>query len=146
MTRAEYRAYLASREWAVLKEHVRARSGGRCERCREGDHEQTHHLTYERIGHEHLEDLLGVCEACHLFLSAKSDIDPLEDGGLPDAHKRIDWAGFVRCQCGTDRIIEVAYALDDRLRLDALCANGHRFRMAVVFSSVGQGLLVCFDA
>lgn len=76
MTRAERHAYLASREWALLKEQVRVRSGGCCERCAVGDHEQTHHVTYERLGHERLDDLLGVCEACHLYLSGKSDDDP----------------------------------------------------------------------
>lgn len=37
-----------------------------------------HHLTYEHIGNEPLEDLQGLCRACHDFLSAESDIDPAE--------------------------------------------------------------------
>jgi hypothetical protein len=76
MTRAEYQRYLASREWAVLKEQVRQRSRGLCERCARRPYEQTHHVTYERIGAEHLDDLLGVCGLCHEYLSAKRASDP----------------------------------------------------------------------
>jgi len=72
-----YQAYLASREWALLKRQVRERSGGKCERCG-ADQEATHHLTYERIGEERLEDLQAVCNACHEYLSGLSDIDPTE--------------------------------------------------------------------
>jgi hypothetical protein len=76
MTKAEYHRYLASREWAVLKTQVRARDGGTCERCGRGAHAHTHHLTYERLGHERLEDLQGLCAACHAFLSGQTDEDP----------------------------------------------------------------------
>lgn len=73
----DYQTYLASREWAVKKNLVRQRSGGICERCHLGPHEQTHHLTYKNIGNEPLEDLQGVCRPCHEYLSAKSEFDPL---------------------------------------------------------------------
>ncbi len=72
-----YKKYLASREWAERKEAVKKRDAGRCERCGVGHHESVHHLTYEHIGHEPLEDLQGVCNACHEFLSAKSSDDPV---------------------------------------------------------------------
>jgi len=74
-----YKEYLASREWALLKEHVRQRSHGWCERCAVGLYEQTHHVTYERVGRELLTDLLAVCRECHEFLSAKSTKDPSEN-------------------------------------------------------------------
>jgi hypothetical protein len=79
MDKSEYQKYLCSREWALLKEQVRARCHGYCERCRDGKYESTHHLTYERVGSEELEDLLAVCGNCHKFLSAKSKIDPIEE-------------------------------------------------------------------
>jgi hypothetical protein len=80
MTRAEYQKYLASREWAVLKRQVRERSRGKCERCHRRPHEQTHHLTYERLGAELLEDLQGLCETCHEYVSGRRHVDP---AGLP---------------------------------------------------------------
>lgn len=76
MERSEYQKYLASREWAILKKKVRLRSGGKCERCLAGNHDATHHLTYERIGSERLEDLQAVCSSCHEFLAGESDNDP----------------------------------------------------------------------
>lgn len=76
MVRVDYHEYLASREWALKKRAVFQRSAGRCERCHIFKHTQTHHLTYERIGHEELTDLQGLCDGCHAFVSAKSDVDP----------------------------------------------------------------------
>jgi len=78
MTRAERFRYLASREWALLREKVRARCGGVCERCNKRPFEQTHHRTNERYGHERLDDLQGVCEPCHEYESAKRRHDPRE--------------------------------------------------------------------
>ncbi len=74
--REKYQHYLASREWAVLKEAVRKRSGGTCERCLINEASQVHHQTYERIYQEPLEDLIHLCVSCHKFLSGKSDQDP----------------------------------------------------------------------
>ena len=76
MKKSEYHRYLASREWALLKNRVKERSKGKCERCLVGNHAATHHLTYERIGHERLEDLQGVCEECHKYLSGEGSVDP----------------------------------------------------------------------
>jgi hypothetical protein len=75
----DYKRYLASREWALKKEAVRKRSGGWCERCYVRTHESTHHLTYAHIGNEPLDDLLGVCNQCHEYLSAKRQDDPSDD-------------------------------------------------------------------
>lgn len=75
----KYQLYLASREWAVLKEAVRARSGGKCERCLYAPGEQVHHQTYERVYAERLDDLLHVCAPCHEFVSGKRQDDPIHD-------------------------------------------------------------------
>jgi hypothetical protein len=45
--RFDWQVYFASREWALLKEQVRQRSRGHCERCEMGAYEQTHHLNYK---------------------------------------------------------------------------------------------------
>jgi hypothetical protein len=76
VTRSERHRYYASREWALLKERVRERSGGNCERCGDRPYEQTHHLTYERLGNELLEDLQGLCAQCHEYVSGKTSEDP----------------------------------------------------------------------
>jgi len=72
----DYKRYLASREWALLKNAVRERCGGRCERCLERVYAQTHHITYDTIGHEDLDDLAGLCRPCHAYLSGRTHEDP----------------------------------------------------------------------
>jgi Uracil DNA glycosylase superfamily len=76
MNKSEYQEYLASREWALLREAVRRRSGGYCERCRIANIDAVHHKTYQRVGHEQLDDLMAICEPCHGFLSGKRHYDP----------------------------------------------------------------------
>lgn len=75
----KYAAYLCSREWGVLKQAVRVRTGGKCERCVLNDIESVHHLTYERKYAERLTDLQGLCDRCHKFTHGLSDDDPLWD-------------------------------------------------------------------
>lgn len=77
--RERYQRYLCSREWAVLKEAVRRRCGGVCERCNHFPMDHTHHLTYARKYNERLEDLAGWCVGCHEFTHGKRDRDPRLD-------------------------------------------------------------------
>jgi hypothetical protein len=90
-------AYMASREWALKREAVRERSGNRCERCVAAPQKAVHHMTYEHLGDEPLDELLAVCNPCHEWLSGKSAFDPameimgsvfLAGGGLQKAG---DW-------------------------------------------------------
>lgn len=76
MARIDRHQYYCSREWALLKRIVQERSRGMCERCRRGTHDETHHLTYERFGHENPEDLQALCTPCHEFVSGRSNFDP----------------------------------------------------------------------
>ncbi len=74
--REKYKAYLASREWAVLKRAVHQRSGGICERCKVNPLDHVHHLTYARKYNERIEDLQAQCKPCHDFTHGHSDFDP----------------------------------------------------------------------
>lgn len=135
MKKAEYQRYLASREWALLKEQVRARSGGKCERCEENEYEQTHHLTYERVGHERLADLQALCAGCHLFISAKSDEDPLQ-GTIQNVRKRVDPHGLIQCFCGSDALHDIpGTRLEEGVgwAVGVECDRGHRFAVGLVF-------------
>lgn len=75
--REKYQAYLCSREWSKIRERVRSRSGGVCERCLTNEMDHVHHLTYERKYQERMEDLQAICKPCHDFTHAKSDFDPM---------------------------------------------------------------------
>lgn len=72
----DYQAYLASREWSLKREAVRERSNNECERCWKAPQQAVHHLSYEHIGDEPLDELLAVCNPCHEWLSGKSNDDP----------------------------------------------------------------------
>ena len=65
-----YSRYLVTRRWQARRRLVLMRDGGRCRRCgRRGN--QVHHLTYERVGHEHLDDLVLLCGPCHAAADAR---------------------------------------------------------------------------
>ncbi len=73
--RFEYDKYLETPHWQAFRKHAletqKQRLGRNCcERCpeekRQGDVElHVHHLTYERLGEELIEDVEIICRACH---------------------------------------------------------------------------------
>lgn len=60
----DYREYLRSREW---KEKRNERLRYDKYKCRECGREAVtvHHLTYERLGNEDIDDLISLCRECH---------------------------------------------------------------------------------
>jgi hypothetical protein len=102
--REKYKAYLCSREWALLRNAVRARCGGKCERCGVNEMECVHHLTYARKYDERIDDLAGWCNACHEFTHGKTDVDPVASlsvsqfiaiHGWCEKMSRSDFIGFI---------------------------------------------------
>jgi hypothetical protein len=61
----EYERYLQSSRWRNLALAVRMRAKGKCEICLRADGEECAHLTYARVFHELITDLLWVCKKCH---------------------------------------------------------------------------------
>jgi ribosomal protein S14 len=69
--------YLKSAHWSRVREHVKGRSDGQCERCG-AEMVAVHHLHYRSLWHE-LDDtscVMGVCAACHDYLHGRSSHDP----------------------------------------------------------------------
>lgn len=62
---ALYAGYLKSEEWALRRDLVLQRAGGRCEGCRLKAASEVHHLTYEHVTHEFLFELVALCDGCH---------------------------------------------------------------------------------
>jgi hypothetical protein len=56
--------YLKSEHWIALRKKIIERDGFRCLGCK-GTADHVHHLTYERIEKEELEDLISLCRRCH---------------------------------------------------------------------------------
>lgn len=62
---AKYALYLASARWKTLRFKRISESGFRCESCRSTEKLEAHHITYERIFREKMDDLMTLCEHCH---------------------------------------------------------------------------------
>jgi hypothetical protein len=60
-----YAVYLQSAEWRAKRAEKLAEVGHRCQGCPETDRLEVHHLTYERVGHERMGDLMVLCHWCH---------------------------------------------------------------------------------
>ncbi|KKL98508.1 hypothetical protein LCGC14_1823690 [marine sediment metagenome] len=63
-TTRSYKAYLSSTEWQEKRELVLKRDKC-CQHCNSTDNLLVHHITYEHIFHEHMEDLITLCKKCH---------------------------------------------------------------------------------
>lgn len=62
----EYRAYIDSDAWLLMRERKFRQVGRRCQKCGYGPYPlQVHHQTYKRLGHEWLSDLQVLCIPCH---------------------------------------------------------------------------------
>jgi 5-methylcytosine-specific restriction endonuclease McrA len=63
--REMYKNYLSSNAWKTKRCDVLKRAGGVCEECRFNEGTDVHHLTYQRLFRESLDDLVLLCRACH---------------------------------------------------------------------------------
>jgi hypothetical protein len=66
--RVEYYAYINSKEWRQRADEAKRRAGYRCQVCNEPSPKvilNAHHRTYERLGHEHPDDITVLCRDCH---------------------------------------------------------------------------------
>src|ERR1017187_326635 len=60
-----YAEYLQSPEWKVRRKKALQFAGYRCQICNSKEELNVHHRSYERIGHEHMGDLVTLCKNCH---------------------------------------------------------------------------------
>jgi len=63
-----YLAYLQSPEWRAIRQRVLDRDDHKCRTCGSTKILQVHHLTYKRLFHERLSDLVTLCKQCHMAL------------------------------------------------------------------------------
>lgn len=62
-----YSRYLRSPHWRRLRQQFKRERGWTC-KCGETQRLELHHLTYERLGHERLDDLQPLCPDCHALV------------------------------------------------------------------------------
>lgn len=61
----DYHEYMKSEEWAVLRSARLRKDGYQCAMCGTAKNLAVHHITYEHLGHEDLNDLITLCNDCH---------------------------------------------------------------------------------
>ena len=61
----KYYTYLLSKEWKLIRKKILSRDGNRCQWCGDYHSLHIHHLTYDRVYHEDLDDLITLCSQCH---------------------------------------------------------------------------------
>ena len=66
--RYRYDQYLRSQQWDLIRRQVRTKYKDTCQECFKAGKVEVHHKTYERIGAEHLDDLVALCRTCHKAL------------------------------------------------------------------------------
>jgi len=87
----KYQTYLLSREWKAKRLLVLERDKNLCQCCKLAPAEQVHHLTYERLYNEPLDDLLAVCIPCHRHIHHRDSVThgrtdyPIPAGGQDPA-------------------------------------------------------------
>jgi hypothetical protein len=65
ITPDQYTEYLKSAKWRVRRDKALRRDKHQCAECGSKFNLQVHHLTYERVGDELIEDLKTLCRKCH---------------------------------------------------------------------------------
>lgn len=73
---------MQSDAWKALRETMIAIADGTCERCDATEDTvalEVHHLTYERLGREELDDLQVLCPTCHVLADAERAAETAND-------------------------------------------------------------------
>jgi len=60
-----YKSYARSMHWFLLS-HNKKKSVGKCERCGTTEKLQSHHLRYKNLYDVKMEDLMVLCQRCHI--------------------------------------------------------------------------------
>ena len=61
----EYQKYLRSEHWQKIRSERLKIDDFKCQKCGRPFDLQVHHLTYDRIGKEDINDLITLCKNCH---------------------------------------------------------------------------------
>lgn len=77
LSKDEYAQYLTSPHWLLIQDLVYS-AVTHCQLCWFGHPLNIHHITYERLGNENFEDLIVLCQRCHIERAHGKRISPSE--------------------------------------------------------------------
>ena len=60
-----HQEYLKSKEWQDIRDVRLKVDRYTCQGCGRHNELNVHHVTYERLGYERIEDLITLCKRCH---------------------------------------------------------------------------------
>ena len=67
MSAEDKQQYMLSAEWYELRTLVFIRDDHTCQSCGSKTSLNCHHIMYDRLGAENLEDLITLCKSCHQY-------------------------------------------------------------------------------
>ncbi len=70
------RNYLQSDKWQALRQKRFKKDNYCCFSCKQSLPLELHHITYKRLGNEHLNDVRSLCRDCHQAIHDKYGYDP----------------------------------------------------------------------
>lgn len=62
---ADYREYIESASWSEIRLRRIKLDRFTCQMCGTAKNLVVHHITYDRLGHEDINDLITLCHDCH---------------------------------------------------------------------------------
>ena len=60
-----YESYIRSCAWQDKRKQRLAIDDFKCQMCGNKENLEVHHVTYDRLGNESMDDLITLCERCH---------------------------------------------------------------------------------
>ena len=60
-----YQEYLKTDHWIRVSTIAKEAANNKCQLCNSNGHLHTHHRAYKNLGHEKLNDVIVLCQACH---------------------------------------------------------------------------------
>ena len=87
----EYEEYILSKDWALLKEIRLKKDNNQCVLCKSKEKLVCHHITYIRLYHEDINDMIILCSRCH---SRMHRLSPPKD--QPDFAKQKVWNQVIK--------------------------------------------------
>lgn len=70
-TKTKYQDYMQTAAWREKRSERLEMDGYCCALCGDKNDLEVHHLTYDRLGNESMEDLITVCHSCHEMLHGR---------------------------------------------------------------------------
>lgn len=61
----DYDSYIHSAQWQDKRKQRLAIDDFKCQMCGNKDNLEVHHVTYDRLGNENMDDIITLCDKCH---------------------------------------------------------------------------------